>query len=233
MSSCLQRLDRREVLLDRHLLEQDLEPGLDAGLDAHVDEEQAGLAHLAEQLRLDVFGAAADLPDRALGEPAVVHPAGQLVRPAAPLLAPEREIVVLEQEDAHAVTAMQVEHLLDHLVGLAHAHDLAGRRAVEGVDRAERAAADAAAARQQRQRREPADLLRRLAGDPETAANRDPARAARGSRRDDLAAVQIGDALDVAPVLAGAKPLDEFDQRLLALVAHDAVDLGKFGSSSS
>ncbi len=47
------------------------------------------------------------------------------------------------------------------------------------------------------------------------------------ARGDDLAIFQIGDPLDVTPFLACVKPLDELDQRLLAFVAHDAVDLGK------
>src|SRR5262249_42718903 len=46
----LQRRDRVEVLLDRHLLEQHVEAALDAGFDAHVDEEEPGLAHAREQL---------------------------------------------------------------------------------------------------------------------------------------------------------------------------------------
>ena len=121
---------------------------------------------------------------------------------------------------------MEVQHFLDDFVRLAHAHHLAGRRAVERVDGAERAAADAAAARQQRQCREAADVL-------------GPVRAVRERqrvevlhqrtrrRRHHLGAAQVGDAGDVAPLLPGAQPVDELDQRLLAFVAHYAVDLGK------
>ena len=66
-----------------------------------------------------------------------MHPRDKLVRPTPPLFSPQRKVVVLEQEDAHAVAAMKVIHLLDDFVRLAHANYLAGRRTVERVDRAE------------------------------------------------------------------------------------------------
>ena len=146
--------------VDRHLLVQHLEPRLVAGLDAHVDEEQAGVAQLAEQLGLDIFGAAADLPDRRSGESALVQPLDELGRPAPPARCPRAESRRpgtgrrgRRDSDAGA------QHLLDDLRRLADADDFARRRAVEGVDRAERAASGTAAARQQRQGRKPADLL--------------------------------------------------------------------------
>src|SRR5262249_58249550 len=182
--------------------------------------------HGLEQLGLYVFGAAADLPDRRLGKAAVVHAPDQLVGPATALLAPQREVVVLEQEDAHAVLALQSQHLLDDLFRLAHTHHLAGGRAVERVDRAERATTDAAAARQHRQRREAADVLG--AARPVRERQRVQILHQRPRpRRHDFTAAQIGDAVEIAPFAAGTDAVQELDQRLLAFVAHDAVDLGK------
>ena len=157
-----------------------------------------------------------------------MHAGRQLVGPRPPLVAPHREVVVLEQEDAHAVLAMEKLHFLDDLVRPAHAHDLARRRAVEGVDRAERTAPDAAAAGQHRQRREPGDPLGAVRAQRERQGVEVVDEGAR-RRRHDLAVACVGDAADGTPVLARLQAIGELDQRLFAFVAHHAVDLGEVG----
>jgi hypothetical protein len=122
------------------------------------------------------------------------------------LAAPERKIIILEQEHAHPVTMMQIQHFLDHLGGLAHPHHLAGRRAVERVYRAERAATDAAAAGKHRQRRKSPDAL----GLSRTIRERQRIEIGDqrpGRCRDDRLAAAIGDAVEFAPILARAKLL--------------------------
>ena len=57
--------------------------------------------------RLDIFGAAADFPDRAFSEAAVVQAIGDLGRPPPSDRAPKRKVVVLKQKDAHLAIALQ------------------------------------------------------------------------------------------------------------------------------
>ena len=129
----LERLDRTEVLFDCYLLEKDLETLIDTELDADVNQKQAGLAHGQEQIWFDVFSAAADFPDGALGQPAVVHARDELL-PSAALSSPTMESRHPEKGRRARVPPMKVNHLFDDFFRLADANHFAGGGAVEGVD---------------------------------------------------------------------------------------------------
>ena len=149
----------------------------------------------------------------------------QLARPRAPLLAEQREIVVLEGEDGDAPLLQQHAHLAHHLDRLAKPHHLAGRGAIEGVDRAERAGARAAAAGQQRHRLA-AEQQGRLVVPLRIRQGVQVRRQRAGLVGDDLAIPPPHHALDGAPVPAGAQRLDHLQERGLALIANHAVQLG-------
>src|SRR5271155_772107 len=83
------------------------------------------------------------------------------------------------------------------------------------------------ATRRRRQRQEAADTvgLVRTIGKRERIKVRN--QCASLGLRHRAAGLEISDAVGLAPVAAGAQTLDEFDQRLLALVAHNAIEFGK------
>jgi len=120
---------------------------------------------------------------------------------------------------------MKRAHLARDLCRFARAHYLARRRAVEHVDRAERAGANAAPARQDRHRALAEDQRRvnaavRIRKFVEIARQRPQ----RGS--DGFIALAIRKSRDAAPRLTRPEAIGEFEQCQFAFEAHDAVELG-------
>ena len=107
----LQDLDRADVLRHGDLLVEGDQPFLAAGFQAHIDEIEAAGLHLPEELGVHRIGAAIDLPDHPIGEIGPPQLLQEAARPALPDLAEEREVVVLEQEDADVVLVVEIAHL--------------------------------------------------------------------------------------------------------------------------
>src|SRR5439155_2661888 len=146
-----EQLDGATIGVDRDLLVQNLQALIGPRLEAHVDQVQPGITQCCEQLGLDVLGPAADLPDHTADHIERVELVNELEHPALPGATPEREVVVLEQEDPRAALVMQLAHLRDHALGTTDAYDLPGCLPIERVDRAERAAPRTAATGQERE----------------------------------------------------------------------------------
>jgi hypothetical protein len=119
---------------------------LDARLDAHINKEETSRAEAREQFGLNIFTAATYFPDRVAGEARVVNPANQFVSPAAPGIAPEREVVILKKKDTHAEMVLKIDHFFYDLLRLATADNFARRGPIEGVNRAKGTATRTAAA---------------------------------------------------------------------------------------
>ena len=221
----LQRIDRRDILFDGDALVERAQTGLVARFQAHVDKIEAGIAHAGEEIGVDRIGPAADLPQDPIREPRAMEFIAEVSRPLAPFRAIDREVVVLEEEERDVVLVVEHPHLFDDVLGRAQAHDLAGGRPVEHVDRAERAGADTAAARQHVGRvaaEEGAPLIFAVGiGKAVEIVNEGAQRAA-----GDCVRARVGKTRNAVKIAAGAEHVGEFEQRLLALEAHDAVELG-------
>ena len=150
----------------------------------------------------------------------------EIAGPALPFDAVDRKVVVLEQKQADVVALVQQLDLVGDMRGIAGAHDLARRGAVEHVDRAEGARPDATAARQDVRRAAPqkCPLYLRAVGIGQRVEIVDQ----RAQRRADDAAGVVAPRKprDAAPLAAGAQHIGELQQRHLALEAHDTVELG-------
>ena len=115
-------------------------------------------------------------------------------------------------------------HLFDYLSRLTRPNNLAWRDPVEHVNRAEGAGADASAAREQRNRVLPED---RGAAASVTLGIRQGVEIRNERARwggDDLIALPINDAHDIAPVISIAQSINHFQQRRFAFETHQAVD---------
>src|SRR4029077_10601489 len=79
----------------------------------------------------------------------LVEESGEMVDPLGSRPAPQREVVVLEQEDAHPSLVIEHAHLVDDTFGGTDPHHLARLSPIEGVDRAERTTTGASTAGEQ------------------------------------------------------------------------------------
>ncbi len=226
MPGVAQELDRLLVLRGGGFLVEAVELQLRRGFGAQRHVDQPGLAVEGQQLLVaqDVGHAGVDAPQD--GELAL----DEFLAEGDELLAVDGGLLVGEDEEADLVVAHQGLDLVDHLLRVADAivapelplaAEAAGERAAAG----EVGDGDAHAHRD-------VDVLGPLEDAPVGGDAVEVLDRRFGRRRDDLAVVEVGHALDglaVGVPRAVVDGLHEIEEHLLAFAAHHGVDPGRFG----